>query len=84
MISVSLMLYFTLAVGSADIKGNLSDSEVVYRTTGSPGRRLNMILACQEKCHYCYVFTLAVGSADIKGNLSDSEVVYRTTGSPRT
>ena len=41
MISVSLMLYFTLAVGSADIKGNLSDSEVVYRTTGSPGQILH-------------------------------------------
>ena len=40
---VSLLLYFTFAVGSADIIVNLSASKVVHRTTGSPGHISYMI-----------------------------------------
>ena len=40
---MSLLLYFTLVVGSAHIDINLSDSEAVYGTTGSPGHRFNII-----------------------------------------
>ena len=41
---MSLLLYFTLAVGSADIDINLSDSGVVYKTTDSLRHRLNMVI----------------------------------------
>ena len=79
-VTMSLLLYFTLVVGSAHIDINLSDSEAVYGTTGSPGHRFNTInmSTVLSHCHFCYVL-LVERSVDIDVNLSDSEVVYRST-----
>ena len=65
MLSVSLMLYFTLAVGSADININLSDSEAII----SMSTVLSLLL----------YFTLHVGSIDIDIHPCGSGAVRGTT-----
>ena len=72
------MLYFTLVVGSANIDINLSDSEAVYGTTGSPGHRLNMISMSTSLSLLLY-FTLNVGSIDIDIHPCDPGAVSGTT-----